>query len=457
MADSLLTFWQQQLAIYQAEQKAAQDDLAAAQASMQAATAQLAADQKALDKTGADIAAARAKLAVTTIPADANALVAQITQMLITQRALQGAVLDGKEKIGDIQASLDSAAATLARVTARAASVQAKVTGAQADASRRDAYRAAVAAAPLSTLKNDATAFLAGATLTHAKTRIGKNFPDKLLAIAGKRHDSRVNRLKALRTDLDNAMDALANEHATDGGLDGAAAEKRIAFERAQDALAEYVANAANRFAKAKTVMAALEAIELDATGTVPDILTDAEKSQVTALTAAGAAAEATAETLDGDYGDILTADAALQAQILTSIGANVDTLATDPNIAAKRTAIDTARNNFKNALAAFAAADKKDLDAWEAVIPDDAWQALVDYEEALATLNELAATDGGALATAMNNTESDYVTALGAAAIAGRRVDYLGDAAAFRRERLDSAQGAISARLLSAVRGDSY
>src|SRR5581483_11533052 len=336
MADSLLTFWQQQLAIYQAEQKAAQDDLAAAQASMQAATAQLAADQKALDKTGADIAAARAKLAVTTIPADANALVAQITQMLITQRALQGAVLDGKEKIGDIQASLDSAAATLARVTARAASVQAKVTGAQADASRRDAYRAAVAAAPLSTLKNDATAFLAGATLTHAKTRIGKNFPDKLLAIAGKRHDSRVNRLKALRTDLDNAMDALANEHATDGGLDGAAAQKRIAFERAQDALAEYVANSANRFAKAKTVMAALEAIERDATGTVPDILTDAEKSQVTALTAA---------------------DAALQAQILTSIGANVDTLATDPTIAAKRTAIDTARNNFKNALAAFAAA----------------------------------------------------------------------------------------------------
>ena len=92
MADALLVFWQQQLAIYQAEQKAAQDDLAKEQASLQTANAQLATDQKALDKAGSDISAARAKLAVTTVPADATALITQITQMIIAQRGLQGAV-----------------------------------------------------------------------------------------------------------------------------------------------------------------------------------------------------------------------------------------------------------------------------------------------------------------------------------------------------------------------------
>ena len=100
MADALLVFWQQQLAIYQAEQKAAQDDLAKEQASLQTANAQLATDQKAFDKAGSDISAARAKLAVTTVPADANALITQITQMIIAQRGLQGAVLDDQRSTG---------------------------------------------------------------------------------------------------------------------------------------------------------------------------------------------------------------------------------------------------------------------------------------------------------------------------------------------------------------------
>lgn len=457
MADALLVFWQQQLAIYQAEQKAAQDDLAKAQASLQTANAQLATDQKAFDKAGSDISAARAKLAVTTVPADANALITQITQMIIAQRGLQGAVLDDQDQLADLQASLDSAAATLARASARVANAQVSIATAQAEASRRDMYRAAVAASPLATLKADSAAFLASATVTHATTRVGKNFPDKLLAIAGKRHDTRVNHLKSLRTDLANSSDALATEQATDSGLAGAAAQKQTAFQRAQDTLANYVATAANSYTKAKAVMAALEAIELDASGTVPDVLTAAEKAQLTALTTAGATAEGTAETLDADLNGVFTAEGALQSQILASIAANVDALATDPNIAAKRTAIETARTTFKNALSTFAAADKKDLDQWEAVVPEAAWRVLLDYQQAMSTLNELSTTDPAALATAMDTTATDYVTALGAAAIAQRRLDYLGDAIALRQERLDSAQAALAGRLFSAIRGDSY
>jgi len=457
MADTLLQFWQQQLAIYQAEQKAAQADLATAQTSLQSARAQLATDQKALDKAGSDISAARAKLAVTTVPADANALIAQITQMIIGQRALQGTVLDDKDLIPDIQASLDAATATQARATSRVTSIQATIAAVQGDAAKRDLYRSAIVAAPLVTLKGDATAFLAGATVTHAKSRIGKNFPDKLLAIADKEHDTRTGRVKSLQTDLNSACDALAAEQANDNGLAGAAAQKKLAFQRAQDTLANYVSAAADRFTRAKTVMAALEAIEVAPPNTVPDVLTAAEQAQLTALAPAGEVAEPTAENLDTDLNAVFTADAALQTQILASITANVDGLSTDPNINTKRTAVATAQKAFKDALAAFAAASKKDLDSWEAVVPDSAWKVLVDYQEALAALNDLSASDPAALATAMDNAEADYVTALGAAAVAQRRQDYFGDAIALSQERLDAAQGAITGRMLSAVRGDSY
>jgi hypothetical protein len=459
MADALLQFWQQQLTIYQAEQNAAHSDLAKEHAALQAASTKLAADQKSFDKVGADVAAARAKLAATTVPADANALIAKITQMIITQRGLQGTILDDNDKLAEVQASLDSATATLARAGTKVASVQATITAVTADASRRDMYKTAIASAPLATLHDDSTAFKDNSdTVKRAKKRIETNFPSvKLLAIETKRHDTRVTWLENLKTDLANSLDALATEQGSDGGLAGAVAQTLIGFQRAQDALAKYVATAANRFTKAKAVMAALEAIELDKTGTVPDILTAAEQAQLTALTPKGEAAEATADALDTDMNKVFTAHEALQTQILASITANVDTLSTDHDIAAKRTDLGAAWTTFNSELSAFAAAGKNDLDQWEAVVPDAAWKVLLDYNDALATLNYLSITDPAALGTALNTAETEYVTALGKANIAQRRIDYFGDAIAIRRERLDSAQAAIAARMLSAVRGDSY
>lgn len=454
---TLLQFWQQQLTIYQAEQSAAQSDLTNAQASLQTVNTQLAADVKALAKAGSDIAAARAQLAVTTIPADANALIMQITSLIITQRGLQGAVLDDQDQAAAAQAAIDSANATLARATARVASVQSTIATVQTDDSRRQSYKSAIATAPLSALKGDATTFLGGPTVTHATSRVGKDFPAQIVTIAGKRHDTRAGRLKSLQTVLDNAQNALATERATDGGLDGVATQKGIVFQRAQDGLSNYVATAANRFAKAQAVMSALEAIELDLTGTVPDVLTAAEKAQLAAQAAAGAAAEPTAETLDADLNAVFAAQDSLDAQILTSIAANVDGLSTDPNVVAKRAAIDAAAAAFKTALSTFAGANKKDLDQWEAIIPDGAWKVLLDFQEGTAALNELSLIDPTTLAAAMDTAENDYATALSAAAIARRRVDYIGDAIARTQERLDSAQAALAGRLPSAIRGDSY
>ena len=457
MALTTLQFWQQQLTIYQAEQAAAQSDLTAAQALQKAANTQLAADLKSLDQITSSIAAMRAQLAVTTIPADANALVAQITAQIIHQRGLQGAVLDDQDALDYAGASVDAASATLARATARVSTVQATIAQVTTEDTQRQGLKQAIAAAPLATLKADATAFLASATVTHATTRLGKDFPAAIITIAGKRHDTRAGRLASLQSVVNNAQDALGAELAADAGTQGTATQKQIAFRRVQSTLSQYAATAANRFTRAKAVMQMLEAIELASPGTVPDVLTDAEKAQLTSLSVAGAAAEPTAETIDADLDAVFTAQDALDAQILTQIAANVDQLSTDATVAAKRAAIVTAWTTYKTAVANFAAANKKDLDQWEAVIPDSAWKVLLDFEEGMAALNELSTTDPAALATTMDNAENDYTTALLAAGLAQRRTDYLGDAIALREERLAAAQAGIANRLPSAIRGDSY
>jgi hypothetical protein len=467
VALTLLQYWQQQLTIYQSEQAQAQSDLAGAQARLTTVGRKLDGDpaavpgplrdgdQKTLANIGAAIAAKRAELAVETSPPDAAALVDDIAALMITQRAQQGTVLDDLDELAAAQADADAAVAAHARASAGVADAAAAILAAKADDDRRKALRDAIAAAPLGTLKGDAATFEASATVTNATTRIGKNFPAEILTIADQRVDTRVSRVAGLQASLNSAEDALGAEYAADFGLAGKATQKRIAFERAQDALADYVATAASRLAQAESVMTRLDAIETAAPGKVADVLTDAEKARLTALATSGAAAEPTAANLDTDMNAVFSADNALDAQILTAISADPDTAATDATVAAKRAAIATARNSFTTALGAFA--NKGDLDKWQAAIPDPAWKVLLDYERGLDALNELSVVTPSALVTAMDTAENDYASALQAAAVAGRKLALLAEEIARRDERLESAQGAISARLASAIRGDSY
>jgi hypothetical protein len=203
--------------------------------------------------------------------------------------------------------------------------------------------------------------------------------------------------------------------------------------------------------------MSMLDAIEVAPAGSLPDVLTDAEQAQLTALAATGAAAEPTAETLDTNLAAVFSAEAALDGQILTAIAADPDTVDTDATVVTRRAAIITAQSTFSTALATFAAGAKPDLDRWQAAVPDQAWKVLLDYEDGLDALNDLAATTPATLAAAMDTAETDYVTALQAAAVAQRKVSRLAVAIALRQERLESLQGTLSARLPSAIRGDSY
>jgi len=395
---TILQFWQQQLTIYQDAQTTAQSGLIVAQALQKAANAQLAADLKLLDQATSSIAAMRAQLAVTTVPADASALIVKITAAIIQQRGLQGTVLDDQDALDAATASVDAATATLGRATARVASVTATLAQVTADDARRKTLKAAVAAPPLSTLKGDATTFLGSATVTDATTRLGKNFPAEIVTIAGKRHDTRAGRVASLETGLDNAEDALAAGLAADAGLQGAVAQTQIAFERAQDALSRYVATAANRFTKARAVMGMLAAIEAHP-ATVPDVLTDAEKAQLlppAALATAGAKASGVADpvatttqqAVDKAAADKVAADKAAAAQAFADRDAAAKILAAG-EAAVKAAAVgasqadkDAAKQAADDAAAAQAAAVQAAAD--KALADGTAAQSAQDAQTAI-------------------------------------------------------------------------
>jgi hypothetical protein len=458
---TLVQFWQQERDIYEVEQTAAQNDVTAAQAAVTAAQTKLADDVAGLDKLKGDIAAARAKLATTTVPAEVAALNDKIRDLIIQQRGLQGVVLDDHDALEWAQADLDAGTGTLGRATAKLADAEAKL-GAAKDAHRqRQALRSALTLPPYDTLKDDATTFLNSATFNDAEAQIGADFPADLLKIALKRFDTRTARAADLRTVSRLAEDALGTDVATDAALDGAVQQKGIAFRRAERDVREYLATAKIRYDQAVAVLQHLQAIKNDTTGANPDLLTAAEKAAV-AVNPDFTAAEGAAEPIDTARKALFTALGDLDAQILKQIGSDVDALSTDATVKAKRDLVKTAWANLRSAEAAFVVAvpGKQVMDRWEAVVPDPAWQALLDFFAARAALNELksiAPTGAGSITATMDSAESDYAGALAIAAKAKRRVDYYDDAVAVRTERLDAATHALGGRLLSAVRGDSF
>jgi hypothetical protein len=461
---TVVQFWEQECDVYAQEQTAAQSDMAAAQAALSAAKNALTADTASFANVSAQIQAARAQLATTAVPADVSALNTHIRDLIVEQRGLQGAVLDDQDAAAWAQANLGAAAATLARAGARLANAETHLVAAQAEAQQRASIATQLSTAPLDALQTDAGALLASATKTNADGAVTASIPAELVAIASLRVTRRSQVVDDRRESVMLAENALGGEWAADGGLDGAAAKAGVAFRQADRTVREYASSAKPRLDKARAVLTALESIALHPGLTAP-LVSDAQKTE---LTDAGAlAARQTAEShavgIDTDRQTVANAQKTLDADILTAIQTDVDTLSTDATVAAADTALGTANTTLETDQATFAAGDKATLDDWQAIIGDGTWQTVLDYLTAVADITELKdvkilpAGDADSLLQQLHEAETAYGDALAAAAKARRRADYLTDQIALRQERLDAATTAYSARALSAVRGDSF
>jgi hypothetical protein len=429
--------------------------LSAAQAALLGAKAALDADVDALKTLVAAIAANRAKLATTSVPSQVTALNNQIRDQLITQRAQQGLVLDDQEAVAAAQSDVNAAGAVVKRATARLAESAAGLTAAKDANKQRQLLRSQLAAPPFTTMQADATAALAGTAGTDAKADVDANFPAALQKIAQKRYATRSDRAAQLRQAVADAETALGTTLASSNGLAGTAARKAVDFNRADQALRDYATTAKQRYDRAIGVLGGLQAMKN--LTKKPDLLSDQEKLDV-AENAARTTAETQAEPIDDARKDVDKARQVLDAQIVTQIGADVDKLATDPTVKAKRDAIAAKAAALKTAQDALTTSgDKKVLDEWEIVVQDPAWSALIDYIDATTALTNLKTTVPATLITTLDTAENAYATALAAAAKAQRQIDALTAVLAQRVERADAASAALPGRLLSAVRGDSF
>ena len=455
MATTLAQFWQAERDVNAAAQSAAQKNLAAAQTALVSANAMLDSSVTALNKIGSDIAANRAKLATTSVPSELTALNNILRDQLNTQRALQGTTLDGQDAVSSAQADVNAADGALKRTTQRLADSNASLDAANISSTKRQTLKTQLAAAPFITLQADATTATASSAATDAKAEIDTSIPTALQAIATKRYATRTARATQLAKSAADAQNALGKALAKNNGLGGTAAQKGIAFEQADAALRDYAARAKQRLDRAVAVLANLQALK---NGTkTPDLLTPQEKLDVKA-SAERTTAETKIESLDAARMAVYSASNDFDAQILTQIDTDVDALATDATVKAKRDAIDTkdaALTGAENALVA--SGDRKIMDNWQIVVQDSAWSAFIDYLDATAALAELKSIAPASLSTACDAAEDAYAVALAAASKAQRQADALTDTIAIRTARVDASTASMNGRLLSAVRGDSF
>jgi hypothetical protein len=437
--------------LYRSARARAQQDLADAQKALAAAKAQQTADADALGTTQKAIAALRAQLAGTEVPADLAALTDQIAALQVTERRQQAALLDDADAAAAAQARSDAATGFLATVTASLADAEAAVGPAADDYDRRQRLKGAAVAAPLDTLKADATAFLGGTAFSDAEDRIEAELPTELRDALDAGLAAENDRQKAANDALAKATSLLATEWAT-GGPDGTIAGLRVALAAADDALRQWAEQARSRYDNAVAQVAAVSA---GAT-----LLTLAEEAALTAGSATGAPAAALRQAREEKRKDWVDAvsiyDQAVQVFRGANPSADAATVAADATVTAKAGDAATAKGDLDTAVGDYGASDQTDYGEWSGSIPEAAWRRVAGLKEAAAALNDLKGTTNTALVTAVTNAESSLAGALWTAAQHALKAAWLAQEVAMRTTLAARASTARQTRLLAAVRGDA-
>jgi hypothetical protein len=453
------------LVSYASSQKAAQETaqgqgrakLVAAQAALSAAEAQQAAELAAQKATEADISGLRARLERTTVPSEINALVEQISTLTIALRRTQGRLRAAQEAVALAKADLEFASARLARAQRRLAEVNKVLEGAQEGEERRQSWKALVALPPLSTLRTDAGNVLSGTgtTLLADATAKFSTVPVRLMELAVARHVGLRASLEAARDASETAEDGLAARADADAGLAGAVQKARIEFLRAERAFGEHVSNAKSRYDWAVGVLKSLQGLPVGENVLSAREATDANDAALRPAREAAANEAKTVAEREKVVAEKRTAlrDAELAAQAGDPNATDVSAV---PAVTAAQGALDTAVASLKAATDGFSSGERNTLQAWQLILPDSAWQKLLDFLEAKAILTDLSTADPAALQGALDTSESTYADALGDAAESTASLEYFEDALARRAALAAAAQAGAQVRALSGIRGDA-
>lgn len=435
----------------------AQTTLATAQAEIDAARALIAAKTTEIGQLDREVVGLRDRLRRASVPAEADALVEAIGELQAQIRSLQAELSDDQSRLADAEARAAAASSQLARATAALAATEAELEAAVRDGARREGWKAAVAAPPLSTLRADATAALAGAVFTAAETRI-EEIPEKLRDAAAEGFQVETGRVKRLAESVRAAENLRLAEWQANGGVLGMVERRRVEMARAEAALREWAERGRERYVRAISLATSIVTYDAVPTDSGGQFLTEAE-AEILADTDTVAAGESAADlriTREEKRAAAIDKRVALDDALATALApdpsANVSAV---PAVQSALTASNTATGELADAQVDYEA-EEAGYTAWAAALPDATWQMVVGFLEARAALTELGATDAAALVTAVQTAEANLAGALANAARSAVTLAWVQDQVAVREARLAEARTGLQTRMLSAVRGDA-
>lgn len=501
-AKTVVTAAQQRLANAQSDISANGDDLAK--------NTSASAD---LEKKAADI---RAKLSEVPTPADGTALLDALEQTIIRLRTRQAAILKARSGLFTAQAAADLAQSDLAAAVPELANAEAALKRATLASKQRNAWITALGAAPLSTIKADATDALdeakaKGAAFKNAKKRITDEIPAKLRTRAQERRTAEAARIDNSIAATQAAEDAALAERDKNGGLGAQAGDLSVTFLRLEAAAADFVNTAKGRFDQTQAMLAqvsdpafspltpeqtgrindatltAARGAAADAEKALNDLLKSWENAQIlldAAILAAIAdnspANQQAVKDKQKDVADakalfsiadvawrveekdredklekVAAAEVAVAQAIQKAIAGKKDP-EKDPNVTKARNDLGKAQTDLKKAEDAYKLSNHGILHAWEAAVPDTTWRLFEDYEQAVQMLTALKASDPAKLATDLPSAEGKYVAAQLAADASANVIAQLAAEQAQRSAQQENASQAGGARLFSALRGDN-
>jgi hypothetical protein len=309
--------------------------------------------------------------------------------------------------------------------------------------------KAAAGLPPLSTLAAAVDEALVGEPLADARARVESDLPEKLRIRAKARWTQQNERLDRTRDAASEAEDRLDARRAAEFGKLGAVDAPARALRRAEEDLLAYTATAKARLDSANAAIAAV-AHAPAITAAEAAALNDA------ALKAAREKAVDLEETRDAALVDLELKARDLEKKGLEILSTDPDAkLEDDPDYTELQDERDDLKTKFDDAEAAYTKAARDTLEAWEADVPDHAWDDFARYLQARATLDALKATDADKLGDEIDKAATDLAEALAARLKAQRSIEFVREGAdALRLGWL--ATGKIQdRRLASVVRGD--
>lgn len=433
-----------QLGTWQARASAALGESAAAQTAVSDAVTALTAATQGLAAATADGQRLRAELAAIPTTADADPLLTELDTATIAQRAAQAAILKAERDLTLARARLERAALALRDAQTGRVSAATQAQAATREAARVAALVAALGQPPLQTLAADATGLLGSATATAARIAAEKDIPDKLLVRARSRVTIARTRLANAATARDAYATLLQAQREAHGSTEDRLAGPQADYVAALAGLESYVGGAKQRLERARGALTRL------ADPAQKVVLTPAQAARLNdAAQAADREAAADFErALDEARRDRELAEQARDLeQAKQTAGDPDDLVAAQADLLLKKQAETDASADYDVTQSAR-------LSEWEAAAPDGVWADLIAYDDALATLNDLAVNAPSAPALAAK--ESDLVSALVALGREQAARSVYAAALAARTAAADFDAGAAARIAFAALRGDA-